>query len=127
MRRVAWLFNHLCPLSAETLTNVLDFKRDAGLWHGVLTVSAVSILPNCGEVANVLRPWATPSPTVAGGVSPCAVSRALTLSVPLLVGPPSPTTAGLFTEHLEEDTCGQHPICADEGEPTLLDSESVCV
>lgn len=22
---------------AETLTNVLDFKRDAGLWHGVLT------------------------------------------------------------------------------------------
>lgn len=84
------MFNHLCPLSAETLTNVLDFKRDAGLWHGVLTVSAVSILPNCGEVANVLRPWATPSPTVAGGVSPCAVSRALTLSVPLLVGPPTP-------------------------------------
>lgn len=34
-------FNHLCPLSAETLTNVLDFKRDAGLWHGVLTVSVV--------------------------------------------------------------------------------------
>lgn len=27
-------------ISAETLTNVLDFKRDAGLWHGVLTVSA---------------------------------------------------------------------------------------
>lgn len=26
-------------LAAETLTNVLDFKRDAGLWHGVLTVS----------------------------------------------------------------------------------------
>ena len=24
-------------LLAETLTNVLDFKRDAGLWHGVLT------------------------------------------------------------------------------------------
>ncbi|XP_045441299.1 disco-interacting protein 2 homolog A isoform X17 [Pipistrellus kuhlii] len=24
-------------LEAETLTNVLDFKRDAGLWHGVLT------------------------------------------------------------------------------------------
>uniref|UniRef100_A0A452VMU6 Disco interacting protein 2 homolog A n=1 Tax=Ursus maritimus TaxID=29073 RepID=A0A452VMU6_URSMA len=23
--------------SSETLTNVLDFKRDAGLWHGVLT------------------------------------------------------------------------------------------
>lgn len=34
-------FNFLCPLSAETLTNVLDFKRDAGLWHGVLTVSVV--------------------------------------------------------------------------------------
>ena len=73
------MFNHLCPLSAETLTNVLDFKRDAGLWHGVLTVSAVSVLPNCGEVANVSHPWATPSPTVAGGVSPCAVSGALTL------------------------------------------------
>lgn len=127
MRRVAWLFNRLCPLSAETLTNVLDFKRDAGLWHGVLTVSAVSILPNCGEVANVLCPWATPSPTVAGGVSPYAVSRALTLSVLLLVGAPSPTTAGLFAEHLEQATCGQHPICADEGEPTLLDSESVRV
>ncbi|ERE88037.1 putative disco-interacting protein 2 [Cricetulus griseus] len=24
-------------MEAETLTNVLDFKRDAGLWHGVLT------------------------------------------------------------------------------------------
>lgn len=27
----------LCLFSAETLTNVLDFKRDAGLWHAVLT------------------------------------------------------------------------------------------
>ena len=26
-------------VSAETITNVLDFKREAGLWHGVLTVS----------------------------------------------------------------------------------------
>ena len=25
--------------AAETITNVLDFKRDSGLWHGVLTVS----------------------------------------------------------------------------------------
>jgi hypothetical protein len=39
--------NFLCPLSAETLTNVLDFKRDAGLWHGVLTVSVVWMLV-CG-------------------------------------------------------------------------------
>lgn len=23
----------------ESITNVLDFKREAGLWHGVLTVS----------------------------------------------------------------------------------------
>lgn len=32
--------HRLCLFSAETLTNVLDFKRDAGLWHAVLTVSA---------------------------------------------------------------------------------------
>lgn len=25
-------------VSAETLVNVLDFKKDVGLWHGVLTV-----------------------------------------------------------------------------------------
>lgn len=25
--------------AGETITNVLDFKREAGLWHGVLTVS----------------------------------------------------------------------------------------
>lgn len=65
--------------------------------------------------------WLVESP------SPCAVSGALTLSVALLVGPPSPTTTGLFAEHLEQDTCGQHPVCTDEGEPPLLDSESVCV
>lgn len=40
-KRAVHQFNFLCPLSAETLTNVLDFKRDAGLWHGVLTVSVV--------------------------------------------------------------------------------------
>ena len=28
--------------AAETITNVLDFKREAGLWHGVLTVSESS-------------------------------------------------------------------------------------
>jgi hypothetical protein len=33
------IFTFFCLLAAETLTNVLDFKRDAGLWHGVLTVS----------------------------------------------------------------------------------------
>uniref|UniRef100_A0A3Q2P726 Disco interacting A n=1 Tax=Fundulus heteroclitus TaxID=8078 RepID=A0A3Q2P726_FUNHE len=27
----------------ETITNVLDFKREAGLWHGVLTVRVVNI------------------------------------------------------------------------------------
>lgn len=25
--------------AGETLVNVLDFKKDMGLWHGVLTVS----------------------------------------------------------------------------------------
>uniref|UniRef100_A0A2I3H6J9 Disco interacting A n=1 Tax=Nomascus leucogenys TaxID=61853 RepID=A0A2I3H6J9_NOMLE len=33
-----WALTQACGYSeAETLTNVLDFKRDAGLWHGVLT------------------------------------------------------------------------------------------
>ncbi len=27
----------------EIITNVLDFKRDAGLWHGVLTVSQTHV------------------------------------------------------------------------------------
>uniref|UniRef100_A0A8C7T1C4 Disco-interacting protein 2 homolog Ba n=1 Tax=Oncorhynchus mykiss TaxID=8022 RepID=A0A8C7T1C4_ONCMY len=27
----------VCPLSGETLVNVLDCKKDMGLWHGVLT------------------------------------------------------------------------------------------
>lgn len=27
-------------LAAETIVNVLDFKKDVGLWHGILTVSA---------------------------------------------------------------------------------------
>lgn len=26
--------------AAETIVNVLDFKKDVGLWHGILTVSA---------------------------------------------------------------------------------------
>lgn len=25
--------------TAETIVNVLDFKKDVGLWHGILTVS----------------------------------------------------------------------------------------
>lgn len=34
----AW--SHVCsPHLGETLVNVLDFKKDMGLWHGVLTVS----------------------------------------------------------------------------------------
>lgn len=36
-------------LSAETLTNVLDFKREAGLWHGVLTVSIARKAKNCSN------------------------------------------------------------------------------
>lgn len=30
--------------AAETITNVLDFKREAGLWHGVLTVSQLKLI-----------------------------------------------------------------------------------
>jgi hypothetical protein len=30
-------FKCLFPLSGETLVNVLDCKKDMGLWHGVLT------------------------------------------------------------------------------------------
>lgn len=33
-----WLYFCSSPLG-ETLVNVLDFKKDMGLWHGVLTVS----------------------------------------------------------------------------------------
>uniref|UniRef100_A0A8C0BEI6 Disco interacting protein 2 homolog A n=1 Tax=Buteo japonicus TaxID=224669 RepID=A0A8C0BEI6_9AVES len=55
---------------AETLTNVLDFKRDAGLWHGVLT-------------SRGLRPEV---------ICPCASSsEALTVAIrrpPELGGPP---------------------------------------
>lgn len=29
----------VCTSSGETLVNVLDCKKDMGLWHGVLTVS----------------------------------------------------------------------------------------
>lgn len=28
--------------TAETIVNVLDFKKDVGLWHGILTVSKPS-------------------------------------------------------------------------------------
>lgn len=32
--------SHVCSSHlGETLVNVLDFKKDMGLWHGVLTVS----------------------------------------------------------------------------------------
>ncbi|CAO2608479.1 Disco-interacting protein 2 homolog A, partial [Lemmus lemmus] len=57
-------------MEAETLTNVLDFKRDAGLWHGVLT-------------SRGLRPEV---------ICPCASSpEALTVAIrrpPDLGGPP---------------------------------------
>lgn len=37
---VVSLNSRLClsSLTGETLVNVLDFKKDMGLWHGVLTV-----------------------------------------------------------------------------------------
>lgn len=36
VRNISYVFLHLL---GETLVNVLDFKKDMGLWHGVLTVS----------------------------------------------------------------------------------------
>lgn len=33
------LLKSVCGFEGESITNVLDFKREAGLWHGVLTVS----------------------------------------------------------------------------------------
>lgn len=37
------LTNLFFLVAAETITNVLDFKREAGLWHGVLTVSGAEL------------------------------------------------------------------------------------
>jgi len=36
---LVWRCNGMCLHAGETLVNVLDFKKDMGLWHGVLTVS----------------------------------------------------------------------------------------
>lgn len=36
------LLSFFC-LQGETLVNVLDFKKDMGLWHGVLTVSELTV------------------------------------------------------------------------------------
>lgn len=33
-----WTVNEIVLHAGETLVNVLDFKKDMGLWHGVLTV-----------------------------------------------------------------------------------------
>lgn len=39
------------PCLGETLVNVLDFKKDMGLWHGVLTVSL------CGLMSEWQKSW----------------------------------------------------------------------
>lgn len=36
---MVWRCNGIRLHAGETLVNVLDFKKDMGLWHGVLTVS----------------------------------------------------------------------------------------
>lgn len=41
MSQTLILFKIPFSIAGETITNVLDFKREAGLWHGVLTVSGV--------------------------------------------------------------------------------------
>lgn len=53
-------------ISAETLTNVLDFKRDAGLWHGVLTVSAGRYDWTLGSGASNVRVSARPQACCSG-------------------------------------------------------------
>ncbi|KAB0398980.1 hypothetical protein E2I00_013218, partial [Balaenoptera physalus] len=64
---------HSLPI-AETLTNVLDFKRDAGLWHGVLTsvmnrMHVVSI-PYALMKANPLS-WVQKVCAYQGSISSC--------------------------------------------------------
>lgn len=42
--------SHVCSSRlGETLVNVLDFKKDMGLWHGVLTVSLCGALLELGK------------------------------------------------------------------------------
>lgn len=43
--------------AAETIVNVLDFKKDVGLWHGILTVGAPR--PAAVETVSERRSWAT--------------------------------------------------------------------
>lgn len=47
--------------TAETIVNVLDFKKDVGLWHGILTVSKLpvclmSLLFKCAQLLSKLFP-----------------------------------------------------------------------
>lgn len=42
--------------AAEVITNVLDFKREAGLWHGVLTVSGLPLNKTKRCVIQIIRP-----------------------------------------------------------------------
>lgn len=102
----------LCLFSAETLTNVLDFKRDAGLWHAVLTVSAghgapgrAEALGRASEVQHAVTGARLPSGLAAARAQACL----------------SPA------ERAEPHARDQHPVRADEGEPALLDPEGVCV
>lgn len=41
--------------AAETIVNVLDFKKDVGLWHGILTVGAPR--PAAVETVSEPRSW----------------------------------------------------------------------
>ena len=41
---VSLLTVYLSLSTAETIVNVLDFKKDVGLWHGILTVRATHLL-----------------------------------------------------------------------------------
>lgn len=44
------VWSHVCSSHlGETLVNVLDFKKDMGLWHGILTVS------QCGGILELKK------------------------------------------------------------------------
>lgn len=43
------------PVAGENLVNVLDCKKDMGLWHGVLTVRMETSFDTCSKVIFVLK------------------------------------------------------------------------
>lgn len=76
--------------------NVLDFKKDVGLWHGILTVSHALEKQICKHKSMFYI-------------------QGVNMSLPV-----SP-------ECHEHDACNQHPVLPNEGQPSVLDTESVSI